>query len=288
MKFLISKKGLSSLNATMIFILFAIFAVIGFQVWFYDYSSSLFADVEEGTQYIEFNIERLHGNSLYIRVEGEPFHVGDVDIRVGETECKVPNEEKVQLDTGLNSITIEGCLGSYTGEETQIIIEDDELFHEFGVDLTNFEGESEVEITDFNTSIEEDDVPFETQFDFEVTDSEVSLEHLDCTLFVKGESQYIGTCEELLEEDLDYTFEKGGYWDAILEAENPYGNQDEAELELFGNWDEPIIQSLDATSKDVSNKAEIRIDIEDITDDNVEGDDFECRLDFGDGESRTC
>ena len=104
-----SKKALSPVVATALLIVVAVGALVGFQTWFNQYSSSLFTDVEQsgsGDDIAE-GINNFQNGNIYFNHKTND-NVTVTQVKVGNTTC----DKNITLKQGINKIR--GCTGKYS------------------------------------------------------------------------------------------------------------------------------------------------------------------------------
>ena len=98
-----SKKAISPVVATALLLVVAVTAVVGFQTWFNQYSSSLFTDVESQDSINSVNIDSVVNNKLYVKVSE---NTTISQIKLGNKSCDLGNKS---LSKGMNSIDLGTC-----------------------------------------------------------------------------------------------------------------------------------------------------------------------------------
>ena len=201
-----SKKSLGPVVATGLFIVVAVVATISFQVWFQDYSSQVFSDIEAGGSSLDTQIREIDGNSLYVSS-------GDIDIEGiylnGET-CNF-NES---LERGINQISLLDCLEAGTQGNVEVMIQTSEGNIQNEVYLGERD-ESSPEINNFNYHFGDNIFGinyYGSLYDYTDLNCQIGSRIFDCS------SREFNESFSYEKEDYDGLLEKS------LELENEYEN----------------------------------------------------------------
>jgi formylglycine-generating enzyme required for sulfatase activity len=120
-----SNKAISPVVAIALLLVVAVVAVVGFQVWFNTYSSSLFSDVEGQSSSGTFNtmIKTVIGSSLYFNNGFSNLTI--TDIKVDGTSCNISGS----YGSGLTEIDLGNCtLNAITSVPEVVIYTDEGIF----------------------------------------------------------------------------------------------------------------------------------------------------------------
>ena len=103
------KKAISPVVAVALLLVVAVTAIVGFQTWFNQYSSSLFTDVEQsgsGDDIAQGINNFQNGNIYFNHPSGD--NVTVTEVKVGNVTCS----KNITLKQGINKIR--GCIGEYS------------------------------------------------------------------------------------------------------------------------------------------------------------------------------
>ena len=114
-----SKKALSPVVAVSLLLVVSVGAVVGFQTWFNQYSSSLFTDVEQSGDgnNIAQGINNFQNGNIYFNHKTND-NVTVTQVKTGDTTC----DKNITLKQGINKIR--GCTGKYTDLKDVVVYTD--------------------------------------------------------------------------------------------------------------------------------------------------------------------
>jgi len=121
---LISRKSLGPVLATGLFIVVAVVAKISFQVWFQDYSSQVFADVEKQSLN-ELELQDIVGTNIYIYSDRK---TKIESLNIENENCNFYDKK---LDEGLNRLDVSDCLPKSTGNVEILVESENEVFRKW-------------------------------------------------------------------------------------------------------------------------------------------------------------
>ena len=103
------RKAISPVVATALLIVVAVGALVGFQTWFNQYSSSLFSDVEQSGSGddIAQGINNFQNGNIYFNHKTND-NVTVTEVKVGNVTCS----KNITLEQGMNKIS--GCEGNFS------------------------------------------------------------------------------------------------------------------------------------------------------------------------------
>lgn len=123
------KKGLGPVVGTALLLVVAVAAVVGFQSWFSEYSSTLFTDAEVESNSALANpveVDRLIGNTLYL-VNNNPENISVDKIELDSINCPLTQN----LTPGVNRINVSSCLQNATTLTPDVVVvTGDEIYSE--------------------------------------------------------------------------------------------------------------------------------------------------------------
>ena len=224
-----NERAIGPVIGMALFIVAAVVAVVAFQIWFQDYSTRIFTDVEASEFDFDLNVERIRGETLYLRYEGEE-SVNISDVVLEKNSCEFGET----LEEGLNRVSLLDCLEKGMEGNVEVGIEledelitrtiymgDDEPF-EPEIDLLSYNlgnvGEFPLNITYYANMTDYT----ELLCDLDFGDSGATF---DCT------DRYFEEKDELNREDLDGTLRTS------LRVDNEYEkNTSEDQIVSVGNY----------------------------------------------------
>ena len=124
----LNKKAISPVVATALLLVVAVVAVVGFQGWFQDFSSSVMSKVETQGDIASsgsITIDSLEGGDLYV-VNNIMDNLSINKIKIGDIECNISGQENLSL--GMNIIDVNECInGTSTSIKTIKILTNTKL-----------------------------------------------------------------------------------------------------------------------------------------------------------------
>lgn len=115
-----NKKGLGPVVGTALLLVVAVAAVVGFQSWFSEYSSTLFTDAEVQSNSALDNpveVDRLIGNTLYL-VNNNQENVSVNKVELDSINCPLTQD----LIPGVNRINVSSCLENTTTITPDVVV----------------------------------------------------------------------------------------------------------------------------------------------------------------------
>jgi hypothetical protein len=115
----INKKAISPVVAMALLLVVAVVAVVGFQGWFSDFSSSTFVDVEQKSNsgFGSTSIELLEGNYLYIK-NSQNSSVNISNINIGGINCNISS-----IYSGyIIKLDVSACIENLTTSTPDIVV----------------------------------------------------------------------------------------------------------------------------------------------------------------------
>ena len=117
------KKAISPVVAVALLLVVAVTAIVGFQTWFNQYSSSLFTDVEQSGSGddIAQGINNFQNGNIYFNHKTND-NVTVTEVKVGNVTCS----KNITLKQGINKIR--GCTGKYSDLKDVVVYTDKGIY----------------------------------------------------------------------------------------------------------------------------------------------------------------
>lgn len=116
--YIMNKKGIGAVIATLLLLIIVIVATINFQIWLYNFSSKTNTQIESQNLDFQSQIETVIENIVYFNSKEKNITIEKIII--GNKTCS--NISSQNLLVGINKINVKNCIENLSNSEVEIVI----------------------------------------------------------------------------------------------------------------------------------------------------------------------